>query len=46
MAPPVVLSRARDGEPRGLVHAIERHNLDELPGPKTVYAGRQQLERG
>jgi Xaa-Pro dipeptidase len=34
------------GEPRGLVHAIERHNLDGLPGRKQVYAGRQQLEAG
>lgn len=34
------------GEPRGLVHAIERYNLDHLPGPKTVYAGREQLESG
>ena len=34
------------GEPRGLVHAIERHNLDHLPGAKAVYAGRQQLEDG
>jgi Xaa-Pro aminopeptidase len=32
------------GRPRGLVHAIERHNLDQLPGDKTVYAGRQQLD--
>ena len=32
------------GEPRGVVHAIERHNLDGLPGPKTVYAGREELE--
>ena len=32
------------GEPRGLVHAIECHNLDALPGDKIVYAGRQQLE--
>ena len=34
------------GQPRALVHAIERHNLDHLPGTKTVYAGRQQLEDG
>jgi Xaa-Pro aminopeptidase len=34
------------GEPRGLVHKIERHNLDRLPGPKTAYAGRTQLEAG
>lgn len=32
------------GQPRGLVHAIERHNLDQLPGEKTVYSGRQQLD--
>lgn len=32
------------GEPRGLVHAIERHNLDALPGDKLVYAGRRQLD--
>ena len=35
-----------DGEPRGLVHAIERHNLDALPGEKVVYAGRRELESG
>lgn len=34
------------GEPRGLVHKIESHNLDRLPGPKTAYAGRTQLEAG
>ena len=34
------------GEPRGLVHAIERHNLDELPGAKQPYSGRHQLEAG
>jgi Xaa-Pro aminopeptidase len=34
------------GEPRGLVHAIERHNLDALPGAKTPYSGRAQLEGG
>ena len=34
------------GEPRALVHAIEKSNLDHLPGTKAVYAGRQQLESG
>ena len=34
------------GEPRGLVHAIERRTLDALPGEKSVYAGRQQLDAG
>ena len=34
------------GEPRGLVHAIERHNLDGLPGSKRPYAGRNQLDAG
>jgi Xaa-Pro aminopeptidase len=34
------------GEPRGLVHAIERSALDHLPGSKTRYAGRDQLEAG
>jgi Xaa-Pro dipeptidase len=34
------------GEPRGLVHKIERHNLDRLPGTKTPYAGRIELEDG
>jgi len=34
------------GQPRGLVHAIERHNLDALPGEKHPYAGRQQLDAG
>ena len=36
-------------EPVGLVHAIERHNLDSLPGEKRVYAERHtrvaELER-
>jgi Xaa-Pro aminopeptidase len=35
-----------NGEPRGLVHKIERHNLDRLPGTKTPYAGRLELETG
>jgi Xaa-Pro dipeptidase len=34
------------GEPRGLVHAIERHNLDGLPGDKRPYAGRDRLVSG
>jgi Xaa-Pro aminopeptidase len=34
------------GEPRGLVHAIERHTLDHLPGAMAQYAGRDQLEAG
>ena len=34
------------GEPRGLVHAIERQTLDALPGEKTIYAGRQQFDAG
>lgn len=32
------------GEPQGLVHAIERHNLDGLPGAKAMYATREQLD--
>src|SRR5215468_11231260 len=35
-----------EGQPRGLVHAIERHNLDALPGEKRPYAGREQLAAG
>lgn len=35
-----------EGAPRGLVHAIERHNLDKLPGDKQPYAGREQLAAG
>jgi len=34
------------GEPRKLVHAIERHNLAHLPGTTEQYAGRDQLEAG
>jgi Xaa-Pro dipeptidase len=34
------------GEPRGLVHVIEKHSLAHLPGTTTKYAGRDQLEAG
>lgn len=34
------------GTPRALVHAIERHNLEHLPGDTVVYAGREQLAAG
>ncbi|HJZ71970.1 MAG TPA: M24 family metallopeptidase [Vicinamibacterales bacterium] len=34
------------GEPRGLVHKIERQSLAHLPGAMTQYAGRDQLEAG
>jgi Xaa-Pro aminopeptidase len=34
------------GEPRRLVHAIEAHALDHLPGTAERYAGREQLETG
>src|SRR4026207_1971673 len=34
------------GDPRGLVHAIERHNLDHLPGAKNPSAGRDELASG
>jgi Xaa-Pro aminopeptidase len=34
------------GEPRGLVHAIERNALAHLPGTTERYAGRDQLDAG
>jgi Xaa-Pro aminopeptidase len=34
------------GTPRKLVHAIEPFVLDALPGDKTAYAGRRQLDEG
>src|ERR1051325_8917417 len=34
------------GEPRGLVHAIEKNSLSHLPGTVQRYAGRDQLESG
>jgi Xaa-Pro dipeptidase len=35
-----------DGEPRKLVHAIEKDSLAHLPGGTTRYAGRDQLQSG
>ena len=34
------------GEPRGLVHAIEKNCLAHLPGTSERYSGREQLEAG
>ncbi len=34
------------GEPRGLVHAIERFNLDQLPGRIDTYSRRETLAAG
>src|SRR5262245_20738666 len=34
------------GEPRGLVHAIEKNTLAHLPGSCERYAGRNELEAG
>jgi Xaa-Pro aminopeptidase len=34
------------GEPRGLVHKIEKDSLAHLPGATSRYAGRDQLEAG
>ena len=34
------------GEPRALVHKIEKNSLAHLPGTTTRYAGRDQLEAG
>ena len=35
-----------NGEPQALVHKIERHNLDHLPGSKAPYAGHEELAQG
>ena len=35
-----------EGEPRGLVHAIERNSLAHLPGKSDQYVGRDQLHAG
>ena len=34
------------GSPRALVHKIERHNLDALPGEKKTYSRREELATG
>ena len=34
------------GDPRGLVHRIERESLEHLPGVRREYAGREQLAAG
>ncbi|MFI5251602.1 MAG: M24 family metallopeptidase [Bacteroidota bacterium] len=34
------------GEPKKLVHSIERWNLDHLPGEKTIFLSWQSLEAG
>jgi Xaa-Pro dipeptidase len=34
------------GEPRALVHAIEPHSLEHLPGTTERYSGREQLAAG
>src|SRR5439155_7902791 len=34
------------GEPRGLVHKIEKNSLTHLPGSTKQYAGRDELESG
>ncbi len=34
------------GEPRALVHRIERHSLEHLPGARREYAGREELAAG
>lgn len=34
------------GEPRKLVHTIERWNLDHLPGEKTIYLSWESFEEG
>jgi Xaa-Pro aminopeptidase len=34
------------GAPRALVHAIERHNLDQLAGRTIVYSRREELDAG
>jgi Xaa-Pro aminopeptidase len=35
-----------DGEPRKLVHSIERWNIDHLPGSKSMYLSYQSLDEG
>lgn len=35
-----------EGEPRKLVHSIERWNIDHLPGEKTIFLSWQSLDQG
>jgi Xaa-Pro dipeptidase len=35
-----------EGEPRGLVHKIESHHLETLPGKSTAYAGWAEQKQG
>ena len=35
-----------NGEPKKLVHSIERWNLDHLPGEKVIFLSWQSLEEG
>jgi Xaa-Pro dipeptidase len=35
-----------EGEPRKLVHRIESHHLDSLPGGKTAYSGWNEQKQG
>jgi Xaa-Pro aminopeptidase len=50
--PPGIVSRRwyyfipSKGEPRGLVHRIESHHLDELPGNRESYSSWEEQTRG
>jgi Xaa-Pro dipeptidase len=50
--PPGIISRRwyyfipAQGDPRALVHRIESHNLDSLPGVKTAYSNWEQQRSG
>ncbi len=50
--PPGIVSRRwyyfipSEGEPRGLVHRIESHHLEELPGASEAYSSWEEQARG